>query len=113
MRRIRTLLGKEFLDLARNKTALVPVVIVTLMSLALPFGIAVAVPALTGRGLGEDADLVRVSAAAGASDALSADGRVQLFLFQQFLMMFLLTPITGAMAPAAHAGHGENQSAPL
>jgi len=113
MRRIRTLLGKEFLDLARNKTALVPVVIVTLMSLALPFGIAVMVPALTGRGLGEDADLVRVSAAAGASDALSADGRVQLFLFQQFLMMFLLTPITGAMALAAHAVVGEKQSRTL
>ena len=113
MGRVRTLIGKEFLDLARNRTALVPVVIVTLLTLALPFGIAVAIPALTGRGLADDADLVKVSAAAGASDALSGDGRVQLFLFQQFLMMFLLTPITGAMALAAHAVVGEKQSRTL
>src|SRR2546423_8161021 len=113
MGRIPTLLGKEFLDLARNRTALLPVVIVTLLSLALPFAIAVAIPAITGRGLGDDADLVKVSAAAGASGALSTDGRVQLFLFQQFLMMFLLTPITGAMALAAHAVVGEKQSRTL
>jgi hypothetical protein len=30
-------------------------VLVTIMSLVLPFGIAILVPAMTGRGLGEDA----------------------------------------------------------
>jgi len=99
MRHIRPLLGKEFLDLARNKTTLVPVAIVTVLSLALPFGIAIAIPAMTGHALGEDADLVRVSHIAGAAASLSDDGRIQLFLFQQFLMMFLITPVTGAMAP--------------
>ena len=63
--RIRTLIMKEFLDLARNRAALLPVVLVTVMSLVLPFGIAILVPALTGRGLGDDADLVKVSAVAG------------------------------------------------
>ena len=111
--RIRILVTKEFLDLARNRTALLPVVIVTVMSLVLPFGIAVGVPAMTGRGLGEDADLVRVSVVMGTHDALSNDGRVQLFLFQQFLMLFLLTPITGAMALAAHAIVGEKQARTL
>jgi ABC-2 type transport system permease protein len=105
--RLRTLVTKEFLDLSRNRAAMLPVVLVTLMSLALPFGIAVLVPAMTGRGLGEDADLVHVSAAAGTHEALSGDGQVQLFLFQQFLLLFLLTPITGAMALAAHAIVGE------
>jgi len=38
---------------------------------------------------------------------------VQLFLFQQFLMLFLLTPITGAMALAAHAIVGEKQARTL
>jgi ABC-2 type transport system permease protein len=111
--RIRILVTKEFLDLARNRTALLPVVIVTAMSLVLPFGIAVGVPAMTGHGLGEDADLVRVSVVMGTHDALSNDGRVQLFLFQQFLMLFLLTPITGAMALAAHAIVGEKQARTL
>ena len=111
--RIRILVTKEFLDLARNRTALLPVVIVTVMSLVLPFGIAVGVPAMTGHGLGEDADLVRVSVVMGTHDALSNDARVQLFLFQQFLMLFLLTPITGAMALAAHAIVGEKQARTL
>src|SRR4029077_6636611 len=100
-------------DLARNRTALLPVVIVTVMSLLLPFGIAVGVPAMTGRGLGEDADLVRVSVAMETHDALSNDARVQLFLFQQFLMLFLLTPITGAMALQAHPTGGEKQARTL
>src|SRR6266513_2473877 len=108
--RIRTLVTKEFLDLSRNRTALLPVVIVTVMSLVLPFGIAVGVPAMTGHGLGEDADLVRVSGVVGGDGALSNDARVQLFLFQQFLMLFLLTPITGAMALAPHAIVGEKQA---
>src|SRR5438093_10324563 len=113
MRRIRTLITKEFLDLARNRTALLPVVIVTVLSLVLPFGIAVGVPAMTGHGLGEDADLLRVSVAVGSGEALSSDARIQLFLFQQFLMLFLLTPITGAMTLAAHSVVGEKQSRTL
>jgi ABC-2 type transport system permease protein len=113
MARVRALLTKEFLDLARNRTALVPVVIVTVLSLVLPFGIAVAVPALTGHPLGDDADLVRVSRVVGVSEDLSNDGRIQLFLFQQFLMMFLITPVTGAMALASHAVVGEKQARTL
>jgi ABC-2 type transport system permease protein len=111
--RVRALLAKEFLDLARNRTALVPVVIVTVLSLVLPFGIAIAVPALTGQPLGDDADLVRVSRVVGVSEDLSNDGRIQLFLFQQFLMMFLITPVTGAMALASHAVVGEKQARTL
>ena len=111
--RLRTLITKEFLDLARNRAAMLPVVLVTLMSLVLPFGIAVLVPAMTGRGLGEDADLVHVSAAAGVHGTLSNDAQVQLFLFQQFLTLFLVTPITGAMALAAHAIVGEKQARTL
>src|SRR6266576_3078913 len=113
MRRVRSLITKEFLDLARNRTVLLPVVLVTGMSLALPFGIAVGIPTFTGRGLGHDVDLVNVSAVAGVHAELSSDGRVELFLFQQFLMLFLLTPITGAMALAAHAIVGEKQARTL
>jgi len=105
--RVRALLNKELLDLSRNRTALAPVVVVTALSLALPFGIAIVVPALTGHPLGEDADLVRVSRVAGAGADLSDDARIQLFLFQQFLMLFLVTPVTGAMSLASHAVVGE------
>jgi ABC-2 type transport system permease protein len=110
---MRALLTKELLDLRRNRAALVPVVIVTLMSLVLPFTIVVAIPMATGQPLGDDPGLVKVSAVAGVHDRLTADGQIQFFLFQQFLMLFLLTPITGAMALAAHSIVGEKQARTL
>ena len=113
MRRMVTLFKKEALDLARNRAALLPVAFVAMMTLILPFVIVVVVPAVTGHRLGDDSDLVRVSMAVGMHERLSADGRVQLFLFQQFLILFLLIPITGAMAIAAHAVVGEKQARTL
>jgi ABC-type Na+ efflux pump permease subunit len=109
----RALVRKELLDLARNRAALVPVALVTLLALTLPFAIAVVVPAVTGQRLGSDSDLARISEVMGDYPALSRDARVQLFLFQQFLLMFLLTPITGAMALAAHSVVGEKQARTL
>jgi ABC-2 type transport system permease protein len=110
---VAALLRKELLDLSRNRGALLPVVIVAVGALLLPFGVTLAIPAVTGQHLGDDSDLLRVSAAAGAHDELTNDGRVQLFLFQQFLMLFLITPITGAMALAAHSIVGEKQARTL
>jgi ABC-2 type transport system permease protein len=112
MTRIRALLAKEFLDIARNRAALVPVAIVTVLSLALPFTIVVLIPRLTGQPLAGDADLLRVSGLAAGVE-LSAEGHIQYFLFEQFLMLFLLTPITGAMALAAHSVVGEKQARTL
>jgi ABC-2 type transport system permease protein len=113
MARVRALVRKEFLDLARNRTVLLPVVLVTVMTLVIAFGIAIALPAMTGQPLGEDADLLHVSTLMGGGDELSSDGRVQLFLFHQFLLLFLVIPITGAMALAAHAVVGEKQARTL
>ena len=113
MSRVRALFEKELLDLRRNPGALVPVGIVTLLALALPFTIIIAVPRLTGQPLGVDADLIRVSAVVGPHEELTHNGRIQLFLFQQFLTLFLLTPITGAMALASHAIVGEKQARTL
>src|SRR5581483_7611765 len=56
---------------------------------------------------GADPDLIRASLAVGVHEELTINGRVQLFLFQQFLMVFLLMPITGQMTLAAHAIVGE------
>jgi len=113
MNRFRTLVRKELLDLARNRAAFVPVVLVTVIAFFLPLVIIVIIPALTGHGLSDDADLMRVSQLAGVPGDLSPSGRVQLFLFQQFLLLFLLTPITGAMSLAAHAVVGEKQARTL
>jgi ABC-2 type transport system permease protein len=111
--RLRALFRKEMLDVVRNRGALLPVGLIALIALVLPFVIAVLVPAMTGQRLGEDRDFMKLSAAATAQLDLSPDARVQYFLFQQFLMLFLLIPITGAMALAAHAIIGEKQARTL
>jgi ABC-2 type transport system permease protein len=107
------LLEKELLDAVRNRAALFPVALVSLISLLVPLVVVFVIPALTGHGLGEDADLVRVSGAVPPAYDLSPDGRVQVFLLQQFLLLFLLTPISGAMSFAAHAVVGEKQARTL
>ena len=109
----RALLRKELLDLSRNRAALFPVALVTLIALVVPFAIAVVIPAVTGQRLSGDSDLVRVSAIVDPERALRPDARIQLFLLQQFLMLFLLTPITGSMALAAHSVVGEKQARTL
>jgi ABC-2 type transport system permease protein len=111
--RIRTLVRKELLELSRNPGALVPVFLVALAGLALPFVITILVPALTGEPLSSDGDLLRLSQVVEPTEGLGPDARVQFFLFQQFLILFLLTPVTGAMALAAYAVVGEKQARTL
>lgn len=113
MIRLRALLAKELLDVARNRAVLLPVAIAALVFLVLPFVVAILIPAATGHPLGEDAGLASVSLLMGRQENLSTNGRVQLFIFQQFLIVFLLMPVTGAMALAAHAIVGEKQARTL
>ncbi len=113
MTHLRSLVEKELLDVSRNRAALLPAAVASLMALVIPFAITVAIPALTGEGLGDDADLARVSRSAGGPSALGSDARVQLFFFQQFLLLFVVMPVTGAMALAAHSVVGEKQARTL
>ena len=113
MIRLRALLTKELLDVARNRTVLLPVAIAALVFLFLPILITVVVPAWSGQGLGDDVVLARVSLLLGPHANLSRNGRAELFIFQQFLIVFLLMPVTGAMALAAHSIVGEKQARTL
>src|SRR5438067_7386340 len=113
MRRLLTLFRKEVLDLVRNRAALVPVAVVAALALAMPFSITILVPMLARQPLGADLELLHVSRVADAGQLLGDNARVQVFIFEQFLMVFLLMPITGAMALAAHAIVGEKQARTL
>ena len=104
---IGALLRKELLDVSRNRGALLPVVLVTAIALVVPFVVTIVVPSAIGQRLSDDADLVRASLIIDPGGTLTLDGRVQLFFYQQFLLLFLLTPTTGAMAMAAHSVVGE------
>jgi ABC-2 type transport system permease protein len=111
--RLRALVRKELIDVARNSAVLLPVVIAAVVFLLLPLVIAVIIPSMTGRPLGADAELAKISLILDAPEHLSTNARVQLFIFQQFLIVFLLMPVTGAMALAAHAIVGEKQARTL
>jgi hypothetical protein len=91
--RIRALVAKELLDISRNRGALIPVVLVVLMSLTLPLVVVVLIPRTDGHSLSEDAGSSRSRQSPGSRN-LTVEGQIQFFMLQQFLMLFLLTPIT-------------------
>jgi ABC-2 type transport system permease protein len=111
LHRITALLSKELADLSRNRAAFLPVLIVSGISLALPFVVALLIPAVMGEPLTGDPDFDRAVSAASryvsAFRRLPPESAMQAFLFQQFLLFFLLIPITGAMSLAAHSVVGE------
>ena len=115
--RVRALLGKELAELRRNRSALLPVVIVAFLSMALPFFMALAVPELSGEPLASDRDLSRALEQAGqdlhAARRLSPEGAVQAFIFNRFIVLMLLVPVTGAIAFAGHSLISEKQGRSL
>lgn len=109
--RVAALVGKELAELSRNKSALLPVFAVALVSMVLPFFIGLAVPRLTGDQLSSDADLVQALAKAAEELPrvlqLPDESAVQAFIFHRFLTLLLLVPVTGAITFAGHSLVGE------
>jgi ABC-2 type transport system permease protein len=114
---MRVLVGKELREFRASPAALVPIVLVGLVCVALPFIVIVLVPALTGDALGEDRlmqetielAMPRMPELAG----FPRDVAVEAFLYQQFLLAFLIAPIAGAATLAAHSVVGEKQGRTL
>lgn len=114
--RVRAILGKELAEIARNRMALVPVLLLALFSIVLPFVIAVVIPQMLGEPLGRDPELVRMVERGRnpiARRLITNEAAVQAFVFQQFLVMQLLIPVTGAMAFAGYSLIGEKQGRTL
>ena len=113
--RIAAIVAKELAELRRNRSALVPVVLVSTVSVLLPFLITVVVPAVFGEPLSGDADFEALSRRhlAPGEGLLDNEARIQAFLFQRFLLLQILVPVTGAMAFAAYSLIGEKQGRTL
>jgi len=109
--RIRALVGKELLELWRNRSALLPVAAVAACALILPLVAGLAVPRFTGEALSSDPDLAEALARAGEelprAMALSDEGAVQAFFFNRFVIFLLLVPVTGSITFAGHSLVGE------
>ena len=109
--RIAALLRKELAEVVRNRSALLPVLVVGLVTTMLPFFVAIIAPRMSGHGLADDADLVesltKVTGELPGVAHLSAEAAVQAFIFSRFLVMTLLVPVTGAITFAGHSLVGE------
>ena len=116
MSRALALLGKELADLRQNLAIFVPSVIVTVIAILMPVIVAVIVPAVTGERLSDSGDLeiaVEMYKKDPAMRALEPEAAIQAYVFQYFLVMLVLAPITSAMSVAASSVIGEKQARTL
>jgi ABC-2 type transport system permease protein len=116
MSRALALLGKELADLRQNLAIFVPAVIVTVIAILMPVIVAVIVPAVTGERLSDSGDLeiaVEMYKKDPAMRALEPEAAIQAYVFQYFLVMLVLAPITSAMSVAASSVIGEKQARTL
>jgi len=116
VRRVAALLGKELADLRSNPAIFVPAIITGVISIAMPFVIAIAIPYFTGEQLAGSSDFrvaLEMYRDQPATRRLDPEGAIQAMIFQQFLILLVLTPVAGAMSVAAYAVVGEKQARTL
>jgi ABC-2 type transport system permease protein len=116
MSRMLALLGKELADVRQNLTIFVPSAIVVVVSILLPVFVAVIVPAVTGERLSDSGDLevaLEMYKQDPASRELEPEAAIQAYLFQFFMVMLVLGPITSAMSLAAASVISEKQARTL
>ena len=117
LRHVTTLMGKELREFRASPSAILPVLIVVFVTLAIPFIVLVLIPSLTGENIADDAAIARAVEFAvkymPALSGLSREAAAEAFLFQQFLLLFLLAPIVGAVSLAAYSVVGEKQGRTL
>ena len=116
MSRSLALLGKEIVDLRQNLTIFLPAVLVTIIAVLMPVFVAVIVPAATGERLSDSGDLeiaLEMYKRDPSMRSLDPEAAIQAYVFQYFLVMLVLGPITSAMSIAASSVIGEKQARTL
>jgi ABC-2 type transport system permease protein len=116
MRRVAALLAKELAELQRNPGVFVPAILTGMIAVLLPFFVAIIVPTMTGEHLSESSDfqaVLELNRLVPASPALDPEAAIQAWIFQQFLILLIITPVAGAMAVAASSIVGEKQARTL
>ncbi|MGH9257953.1 MAG: ABC transporter permease subunit [Vicinamibacterales bacterium] len=116
MMRAVALLRKELADLRQNRALFLPALLTGIVSILLPFFVAIIVPAVAGERLSDSSDFdiaLQLYRDQPALRNLDPEGAVQAWIFQQFLVMLVLTPVAGSMSVAAHSVIGEKQARTL
>lgn len=113
--RVAALWRKEWLEMRGTLAPWLPGLLMVPV-IALPFVFAVVIPRLAGEPLEQSDFATHLGAATAVWPALATlppSAAVQAFLFQQFLTLVLLVPVSGAMSLAAHGLTGERQARTL
>ena len=116
MSRTIALLGKELADLHQNLTLFLPSVLVAFLTILIPLFVAVIVPYATGEWLSDSSDFevaLEMYRQSPSTRALDPDAAIQGYVFQYFLVMLVLGPVTSAMSIAAFSVVGEKQARTL
>jgi ABC-2 type transport system permease protein len=117
LERIRILMGKELREFRASPAALAPVVLLVVVCTVLPFLVVVVIPWFTGQSLTSDKTFLQVLTVVRQRTpelaALPIDVSAEVFLFQQFLLLYLIAPILGAVSLAAYSVVGEKQGRTL
>jgi len=116
-RRISAIVGKELRELRSNPSVVLPVAILVTLCLTVPFLTLVVIPEVTGDSLAADRTLRQIVERAAETSprlsALSVETAVEAFMYQQFLLLFLVAPVVGAVSLAAYSVVGEKQGRTL
>jgi ABC-2 type transport system permease protein len=92
-------------------------VVLLVLCVALPILLLIVVPSITGESVTSDRTIRLVVAAASQHQpelaGLPLEVAIQAFLFQQFLFLFQIAPIVGAVSLAAYSVVGEKQGRTL
>jgi ABC-2 type transport system permease protein len=110
------LLRKELMELRKNPSVFLPAILTGLLSILLPFFVAVIVPAITGERLADSSDFkvaVEMYRSQPGTRALEPEAAIQAWIFQQFLVLLMLTPVASSMSVAAYSVIGEKQARTL
>lgn len=116
MTRMLALLGKDLADLRQNRAVFVPAILTGVISIFLPFFVAVIVPAFAGERLSDSSDFqiaVEMYRNQPTLRDLDPEGAIQAWIFQQFLILLVLSPVAGSMSVAAFSVIGEKQARTL
>jgi ABC-2 type transport system permease protein len=115
--RVATLIGKELREFRANPAAILPVVLVVVLCTLVPFVVVLIVPKMTGQSIATDRELQRIIERAldrmPGLAGLTPQAANEAFFFQQFLLLFLIAPIVGAVSLAAYTVVGEKQGRTL
>jgi ABC-2 type transport system permease protein len=114
--RIVALFDKELLEIRRNPGIFLPALLTGATAIALPFVVAVGIPIMTGEPLAsspQDPFVRELWMANPDLQSLGPEGTMQSWLFRQFLLLLVMSPIAAAMSVAAWTIVGEKQARSL